>query len=310
MKIAVIDLGTNTFNLLIVELDNSAGYKKLTSNRIPVKLGEGTINKGYISDAPFERGIEALKVYAQTIKEYSVDKVVALATSAIRTAKNGLDFVKKAKEEAGIEVLVIDGDNEAELIYLGNRKAVQMNERLSLIMDIGGGSTEFIIANKDSVLWKQSFMLGAARLLELIKPSDPITPDEIRRLYTYFDEQLKPLFEACELHKPFELIGSSGAFDSIVDMMSGEYKTESLSEQKTEYGIDLMKYFPLSETIINSTYSQRLQTKGLIEMRVDMIVISCLFVNYILKSFQLKEMRASTYSLKEGVIFNIQNFDI
>jgi exopolyphosphatase/guanosine-5'-triphosphate,3'-diphosphate pyrophosphatase len=306
MKIAVIDLGTNTFNLLIVEKDGVGGYKKISSNRIPVKLGEGTINKGFIAEVPFRRGISALKEYSKIISEQNIKTVVALATSAIRTAKNGLDFVEKAKEEAGIHVEIIDGNKEAELIYLGNRKAVKMNGDLSLIMDIGGGSTEFIIANSETILWKQSFLLGAARLLELINPSDPITENEIQNLLTYFDDHLKPLKEACQKHKPLELIGSSGAFDSIVDMMAGEYKTESLSDHKTEYDIDLEKYFPLSETVIHSTYGQRLKTKGLIEMRVDMIVISCLFVNYILRNFHLKQMRVSTYSLKEGVIFNIQ----
>ena len=305
MKIAVIDLGTNTFNLLIVETDNTGGYKKLSSNRIPVKLGEGTINKGFIGEIPFNRGISALKEYSKIISEQNISTIVALATSAIRTAKNGLDFVAKAKSEAGITVEVIDGNREAELIYFGNRKAVKMSNDLSLIMDIGGGSTEFIIANADSIIWKQSFLLGAARILELLKPSDPITEAEIKTLYGFFDEQLTPLKEACQKHKPVELIGSSGAFDSIVDMMAGEYRTENLSD-KTEFNIDLEKYFPLSEKIIASTYEQRLKTKGLIEMRVDMIVISCLFVNYILKTLHFKHLRVSTYSLKEGVIFNIK----
>lgn len=306
MKIAVIDLGTNTFNLLIAEKDNIGGYKKISSNRIPVKLGEGTINKGFIAEIPFERGIQALKEYSKIIKEQEIKTVVALATSAIRTAKNGLDFVRKAKSEAGIDVEIIDGNREAELIYLGNRKAVAMNDKLSLIMDIGGGSTEFIIADKDNIIWKQSFMLGAARLLELIHPSDPIKEKEIKELNNYFDEQLTPLAEACKMNVPLEVIGSSGAFDSIVDMMSGAYNIEGLSDKKTEYDIDLEKYFPLSEKIINSTYSERLKTKGLIEMRVDMIVISCLFVNYILNKLALKKLRVSTYSLKEGVIFNIK----
>jgi exopolyphosphatase/guanosine-5'-triphosphate,3'-diphosphate pyrophosphatase len=175
-------------------------------------------------------------------------------------------------------------------------------------MDIGGGSTEFIIATADTILWKHSFLLGAARLIELLSPSDPMTEAEMKTLNSFFEEQLIPLKEACQKYKPVELIGSSGAFDSIVDMMAGEYRTETLSD-KTEYNIDLEKYFPLSEKIITSTYDQRLKTKGLIEMRVDMIVISCLFVNYILKTFNLKQLRVSTYSLKEGVIFNLNQFN-
>lgn len=305
MRIAVIDLGTNTFNLLIVEKNGDFTYKKLESARIPVKLGEGSINKGYISDEPFNRGINALKEYRKIIDKNDVKKVLALATSAIRSASNGDEFVAKAKELTGIDIDVIDGLREAELIYFGNRAAVKMDNRNSLIMDIGGGSTEFIIGNSTEIIWKESYLLGAARLLEYIEPSDPITEAEIKSLYGHFDKSLGTLKQAISEHGVYELVGSSGAFDSIVEMMAGEYQTASISENKTEYLIDLDKYFPLSEKIIRMSYQERLKVKGLIEMRVDMITISCLFVNYIIREFNLKQLRVSTYSLKEGVIFSI-----
>lgn len=305
MRIAVIDLGTNTFNLLIVEKNGDFTYKKLESARIPVKLGEGSINKGYISDEPFNRGINALKEYRKIIDKNDVKKVLALATSAIRSASNGAEFVAKAKELTGIDIDVIDGLREAELIYFGNRAAVKMDNRNSLIMDIGGGSTEFIIGNNTEIIWKESYLLGAARLLEYIEPSDPITEAEIKSLYGHFDKSLGTLKQAIHEHGVYELVGSSGAFDSIVEMMAGEYQTASISENKTEYLIDLDKYFPLSEKIIRMSYQERLKVKGLIEMRVDMITISCLFVNYIIREFNLKQLRVSTYSLKEGVIFSI-----
>lgn len=304
MRIAVIDLGTNTFNLLVVEKNGDFTYKKLQSARIPVKLGEGTINKGFISELPFNRGINALKEYRKIIDKNDVKKVLALATSAIRSASNGKDFVARAKEEAGIDIEVIDGLREAELIYFGNRAAVKLDNRNSLIMDIGGGSTEFIIGNKSHLIWKESFLLGAARLLEYIEPSDPITEAEIKSLYGHFDKSLGSLKQAIREHGVYELVGSSGAFDSIVEMMAGEYQTVSITEDKTEYLIDLDKYFPLSEKIIKMSYQERLKVKGLIEMRVDMITISCLFVNYIIQEFKLKQLRVSTYSLKEGVIFS------
>ncbi len=304
MRIAVIDLGTNTFNLLVVEKNGDFTYKKLQSARIPVKLGEGTINKGFISELPFNRGINALKEYRKIIDKNDVKKVLALATSAIRSASNGKDFVARAKEEAGIDIEVIDGLREAELIYFGNRAAVKLDNRNSLIMDIGGGSTEFIIGNKSHLIWKESFLLGAARLLEYIEPSDPITEAEIKSLYGHFDKSLGSLKQAIREHGVYELVGSSGAFDSIVEMMAGEYQTVSITEEKTEYLIDLDKYFPLSEKIIKMSYQERLKVKGLIEMRVDMITISCLFVNYIIQEFNLKQLRVSTYSLKEGVIFS------
>ena len=305
MIIAVIDLGTNTFNLLIVEKINNKGYKKVTSNRVPVKLGEGAINSGYIAKIPFNRGIEALKQFSQIIKSNKTEKIHAFATSAIRSAKNGSDFINKAKSEAGIDVEVIDGNREAELIYFGNREAVKMSDDVSLIMDIGGGSTEFILANSQKIFWKQSFLLGAARLLEKINPSNPIKQTEIENLFAYFKIELQPLLEAAKNNPPTELIGSSGAFDSIVDMMAGEFHTESLVDTKTEYSINLKNYFPISQKVIHSTSNELAQIKGLIEMRVDMIVISCLFVNFILKELKLSNFRVSTYSLKEGVLFNL-----
>jgi len=304
MRIAVIDLGTNTFNLLIVDKNGDFTYKKLESARIPVKLGEGSINRGFISEQPFNRGINALKEYRKIIDKNEVKKVLALATSAIRSASNGKDFVAKAKAETGIDIEVIDGLREAELIYFGNRAAVKMDQRNSLIMDIGGGSTEFIIGNNSDLIWKESYLLGAARLLEYIEPSDPITEAEIKSLYGHFDKSLGSLKQSVREHGVYELVGSSGAFDSIVEMMAGEYQTTNISENKTEYLIDLDKYFPLSEKIIRMSYQERLKVKGLIEMRVDMIAISCLFVNYIIREFNLKQLRVSTYSLKEGVIFS------
>jgi exopolyphosphatase/guanosine-5'-triphosphate,3'-diphosphate pyrophosphatase len=305
MKIAVIDLGTNTFNLLIVEKNGTENYKKLASNRIPVKLGEGAINKGYIAEEPFARGIDALKAYSKIINEKNVDKVVAYATSAIRSADNGKEFIDNVKKETGIEVEIIDGNREAELIYYGTRQAVSLSDDWSLIMDIGGGSTEFIIANKNEIAWKESFLLGAARLIEFLEPSDPITEDEIQKVNNHLRMELGSLFSAVKKYKITELVGSSGAFDSIVDMLSHEYNSEVFSEDKTEYKVNLEEYLPFSEQVIRASYKQRLQIKGLIEMRVDMIVISCLFVNFILKELQLKQFRVSTYALKEGVLYHI-----
>lgn len=302
MRFAVIDLGTNTFNLLIAE--NAAGktFTKLFNTKIPVKLGDVSINAGYISEAAFQRGIKALQDYKDYLKEYDVEQTFAFATSAIRTASNGIDFVNEANRLTGIPISIIDGDEEADFIYYGNRMAIAMNERISLIMDIGGGSTEFILANGTTVFWKGSYLLGAARLLDKIKPSDPITPDEIITFNSYLKEELITLFEAADIYKPTELIGSSGAFDSVVDIIAGKFDTQALTDELTEYTIDLEKYHLISEIIRASTIEERNHMKGLINMRVDMMVISVLLIDFILRELNLKAMRVSTFSLKEGVI--------
>ncbi len=301
-RIAIIDLGTNTFNLLIVEVTPDKSYQLLFQNKVSVKLGEGGINKGFIAPVPFNRGIEALHTHNQTIEKYNVGKIVAIATSAIRGASNGFEFVASAKKECNIDIQVITGDKEAELIYYGVREAVEMSDETSLIIDIGGGSTEFIIANKNQVLWKQSFLLGVARLLEMFNPSDPITTIEKQTIYDYLNQELQPLFEAVKKYPVTELIGSSGSFDSLAEMVAHRFYTPHIFEDKTEFLFNLDDCAAVHETIVKSTTAQRLQMKGLVAMRVDMIVISSILVHFILKSFSIPQMRLSTYSLKEGIL--------
>lgn len=302
VRLAVIDCGTNTFNLLIVDMPETGRYTKVYNTRIPVKLGEGAINSGYIASVPFERGINALLTFHLITKEYLAEKVLAYATSAIRDASNGPEFVAAAKQRANVEIDVIDGNREAELIYFGCREAAPLNNNMSLIMDIGGGSTEFILANEEGIKWKQSFNIGAARLLERFNPSSPIDAIEIAAINGYLEEQLKPVQEAISTFGAAELIGSSGAFDSVVEMINGELEGEPLTYNKTAYEINIENYRKISHKVKSSTIEERKQIKGLTPMRFDMIVISCLLIDFALTAFGIDSMRVSTYSLKEGAL--------
>ena len=304
-RIAIIDLGTNTFNLLIAEINSNKTYHTLFQTKISVKLGEGGIDKGFIAPAAFLRGIEAIKSYQKIIEKYKVKKVVAIATSAIRSASNGAEFILKIKEESNINVKIISGDKEAELIYLGVRQAVKMNSETSLIIDIGGGSTEFIIANHKQIFWKQSFLLGAARLLEIFNPSDPITDAQIDALIAYLKNKLQPLFAALKKYPVSELIGSSGSFDSLAEMIAFRFYTPKILDDETEFTFNIDDVETIYKSILKSTKAERLQMKGLIEMRVDMIVISNIIVDFIIQSFAIQQMRLSTYSLKEGVLYEM-----
>jgi len=307
MRVAIIDLGTNTFNLLIADLNAGKTYSKLYNTRISVKLGEETINTGFISGAPFQRGLEAMSQLQAIIREHNVDRTLAFATSAIRSASNGKDFTAAVQERTGIIVEVIDGDREAELIYYGNRMAVSMHKSCSMIMDIGGGSTEFILANGEKMFWAQSFLLGAARLLERFQPSNPITEKERESIDRYLREELKDLMDATEKYQPTELIGSSGAFDSLVDMIAARYDQEGMDGLRTEYDVDREQCRNINNIVIHSTLAERRNIRGLVEMRVDMMVISSIFIEFILNTFNINTLRVSTYSLKEGVLYELIN---
>ncbi len=305
MKIAVIDLGTNTFKLLIAQISKRGPIVPLFKDKIPVKLGEGGINNNEISHTPFLRGINAMKFHKQNIDTFKVDKIYAFATSAIRSAKNGKKFVKKIKEETGIDVTIISGKKEAELIYYGVRQAHKMGAKKHLVMDIGGGSTEFIIGNEKKIFWKHSFDLGAARLLERINPSEPITTEEIKTLNKYLKKELKPLFDELEKHPVDALVGSSGSFDSMAEMIYHRYHTKENPLVKTDYTFNADYFEQMYHLIVTSNYDQRMQIKGLAPMRVEMIVVAVVFIRYILKKAGIQEMYLSSYSLKEGILYNI-----
>jgi exopolyphosphatase/guanosine-5'-triphosphate,3'-diphosphate pyrophosphatase len=303
MRLAIIDCGTNTFNLIIVQITGNK-YERIFNTRIPVKLGEDAGDNGYIAEEPFRRGVQAITDFYAHIQKYEVSQVLAYATAAIRDGLNGREFVKHIRDRFDISIDVIDGDREAELIYFAIREAVQLNADTSLIMDIGGGSIEFILANRSGILWKQSVNIGAARLLNKFAPSDPITSDEINRIKKYMESQLVSLFVASEAFKPRELIGSSGAFESIIEMIHGELGGEPFTGEKTEYEINLGDHYKICSRVIASTLSERRQIKGLVPMRFDMIVICCVVVNFIIDTFRLDKMRVSTYSLKEGALID------
>jgi exopolyphosphatase/guanosine-5'-triphosphate,3'-diphosphate pyrophosphatase len=304
MRIAIIDLGTNTFNILIVEIEGKE-RKHIFQTKLPVKLGEGGINDRIIQPVPFQRGLAALKEHQRTIEKYNVHTVYAFATSAIRDAVNGKEFVAEVKKETGFDVQIISGDKEAELIYLGVMDAVKMTEDLSLIIDIGGGSTEFIIANKHGIKWKHSFQLGAARLLERFNPSDPIREQEITALWDHLEKELVPLSNALEKFPVTELIGSSGSFDSLAEMIAWKYYTPDILDNITEYEFNMSDCAEMYKLILRSTKAERMEMKGLVEMRVDMIVISSIIVYYVLSMYGIQRMRLSTYALKEGVLHEL-----
>lgn len=302
MRVAIVDLGTNTFNLLIADTVGEK-FNVVYSGREVVKLGEKSINENRISDQAFERGIKAFTRLAEIIKQHQPQEIKALATSAIREAENGVDFANEIKRLTGIEISVISGDKEAELIYQGNRMAVDLNDEPHLIMDIGGGSTEFIIASKNKIFFKQSYKLGVARLLEKFMPENPISEQTKENIRKYLEESLRSLTREIKKYNISTLVGSAGAFETIVDMIG----KENSSLGKSAYKISLEDYTSISNKTVHSTIAQREQMAGLIPMRRDMIVLSYLLVDFVVQSAGVKHLLVSTYSLKEGVLYEIIN---
>lgn len=307
MQIAIIDLGTNTFNLLIAEVTKENNYTILLETKYPAKLGKGGINKKLITPEAFERGLKAIETHLETIKNFKVDAIHCFATSAIRSASNGQEFSTAVKQNFNLSIHVIQGDKEAELIYDGVKQVVPIGNEKVLIMDIGGGSTEFIIANKDGVIWKQSFNIGAARMLDLVKPSEPIRDLEVIELEGYVRNKLNILFEEMKMHEISVLIGSSGSFDTIAAMIAAEEHPHLDMSKLTSYPIALNLFNKLHNKYLNSTIEERLNMKRMDPHRVEMIVLASIFIKFIIEKFNLKKLYQCSYALKEGAIYQILN---
>ena len=302
-RLALIDMGTNTFHLLITEVDQNGTRTDLVKTKLPVRLGQGGISKGIIAPEAYERALKTLKDFRKQIDEYEVETVQAMATSMVRNASNGEDFIKDIYKQTDIQVEIIDGDREAELIYYGVRSAGVLDEQTSLIMDIGGGSVEFIICNNREIFWKQSFEVGAQRLMDKFFSADPIPVAEVAAEKQFLAQQLQPLTDAVATFKPARLIGASGTFDTLcdIDALNRGDNARQLS-QPAASTLEVANYYKIHQELLHKTHDERLAIPGMLEMRVDMIVLASILVDFVLETYTLKEIRVSAYALKEGVL--------
>ncbi|MBF9141717.1 Ppx/GppA phosphatase family protein [Hymenobacter properus] len=303
-RVALIDMGTNTFHLLIVEMPDQPDGKPhiLLRTKAGVRLGEGGISKGIIASEPYARALHTLAGFKEEIELHQAQEIRATATSAMRVTKNGPDLVRDIFEQTGIQVNVIPGEREAELICEGVRQAVDLGQEPQLIMDIGGGSVEFIIANQTTIFWKQSFEIGAQRLLDKFfpDPSGVFPAAAVEAEQQYLATVLAPLVQAVQRYRPTGLVGASGSFDSLADMQLGRLRTESELPPSTE--LALSSFQESYRHLLSGNHEQRLALPGILPMRADMLVVAAVLIDYVLGITEITRIRTSAYALKEGVL--------
>jgi len=303
MRVAVIDLGTNTCNLLIAELD-SYGYEILHQSKQLVKLGDDKIRENEISAPATSRVLESFQIHQKIISEYQAEKVRVVATSAVRTAENKIDFLDQISENSGWLVRLISGEKEAEMIFEGVLLAFNEFKNPALILDIGGGSNELILASEKKILWKESQPAGMARIINRFKIFDPVRTDEIKQLQNYFFEWHKNAFEKCKAENVKTLVGCSGAFDTIADVIDQVNPGEKM--RKTQE-ISISDFYEVYKTLIKSTREQRLLMKGMDMVRVDLIVPAVILIEHLISKTGISQIIQTDFALREGVLFEMMN---
>ncbi|MGI4741653.1 MAG: hypothetical protein ACRYG7_41325 [Janthinobacterium lividum] len=302
-RLALIDMGTNTFHLLIVEDRPGQPPHKLVRTKVGVRLGEGGISKGEIAPAPYARALQTVRGFKEEIELHQVTEVRATATSAMRVSRNGPDLVRDILDQTGIQVEVIGGEREAELIAKGIRQAVPLGQAKHLLMDIGGGSVEFIIANEDTIFWKQSFEIGAQRLLDKFfeDPSGILPREQVAAELEYVADKLAPLTAAVAAHGPLAgLVGSSGSFDTLADLSVGQVRREADLPPRTTLSVaDFEHHFG---QLLTLNHDERVALPGMFPMRADMLVVASIIIKYVLTTYGLTNITASAFALKEGLL--------
>lgn len=302
-KIAIIDMGTNTFHLLLAEGDLE-GHKIFLREYEAARIGLAGINEGFITAGGCERAISAMKKFRKTIDQHNITTIHAFGTSALRNARNGPALAEEIRALTGISIRIISGEEEADLIFAGVRAAMDLGDHCNLVVDIGAGSVEFIIGDRQKVLWKKSFEIGGQRLFEQFHRHDPIIQDEISALNALFEKTLQPLFDALQRFQPRTLIGSSGTFETLSHIYCRRQQIQ-VNADDSETPLSMEGFYKIYNELIQKNRNERMQIEGMISLRVDMIVVACCLVRFLLDQHTFSNIRVSTYSLKEGVLANL-----
>lgn len=296
--VAALDLGTNTFNLAIAKSTSPFTIEFRTEKG--VFLGKGGLGKKVILKDACLRAQKVLESYSDILSNYPLNEVRCVATEAIRNAKNANEVLQFLEIDVPFSVETIAGEKEAELVYKGVKSTGILDDSTVIIMDIGGGSVEFIIANDKEIYWRKSYKIGISRALELFKLSDPPKKDELTNYYTYFKENLRELNSKIEYFKVKDLIGTAGSFDAWRKILGG------LNDDP----VYLIKKDKLLDCILKINAvdkEERRKIRGMQKMRLDTIVPAGILVTYLLDSFTFNSIYQCSYSLSEGVLWEMIN---
>lgn len=293
MRKAVIDLGTNTFNLLIADV-REKGFELIHSEKDGVALGMGGINDGLLSEEAFERGQAALRYFAEQCKRFDVQEIKAIGTSALRGASNSIEFLARAKSDFGIQIEIVSGLREAELIYNGVRWSYDFQDP-GVIMDIGGGSTEFIFADSTGVHDMISLNIGVSRIYQQFACSDPLTVQDVITIENWLEERAEGFFEGkqCDL-----LIGASGSFETFYELVH----LTAFPEKIKSVSVTFDEIVQSLDEIISSTQADRDKNPWIIPIRKKMAPIAAVKTRWVIRKLQVKKIIISPCSLKEGVL--------
>lgn len=303
--LSAIDIGTNSIHMIVAEVNEKGFFKILTRDKDVVRLGKSSTDMKYISaDAAF-RAINTLRRFKLICDSYD-SMIRAVGTSAVREALNRDDFIWEVLDKTGIKIEVVSGFEEARLIYLGMLQALPVFNKRVLLIDIGGGSTEFLVGEAGEVIYANSIKVGAVRLTERFFSDGKFTPDCIAEAKMFTRAAINPVIRNLSEYNFSDVIGTSGTIQNIGSMI---YSHKTYSEEEeinfNNYTFGRNSLDTILKKIFRcNTVSQLEEIPGLDTKRADIITAGAIIIEQIFNELEINEMTVSGYALREGIILD------
>ncbi len=303
--LAAIDIGTNSIHMVVVRIDpRLPNFTIISREKATVRLGEVCPETGSLTEKAMQRALEALERCVAIAQSHGATAMVAVATSAVREAPNGVVFLQRVDERLGLAVDVISGQEEARRIYLGVLSAMDFHSLPHVIMDIGGGSTELILADGREPQFLHSVKLGAVRLTEQFFASDPPCPEEVERLRHYVSSQLeRPVEQILSLlgSQPVRLVGTSGTVESLASV-EARRRLGSVPPILQGYELSLTGVTGLLQELLPLNKEERTRLCGIQERRAEIIVAGAIILQETMQALGAERILVCERALREGLI--------
>ena len=298
MKIGTIDIGTNSMRLLIADYNNG----KIENRKKHVnttRIGQGVDKEGYISEEALQRNINALEEFANICKVEECQAIYCMGTSALRDSKNGNIFVDRAKQKTNMNVEIISGNEESNLGFMGVLEGLDTDEQI-LVIDIGGGSTEFILGDREGIKFAKSENVGALRMTEKFLAKDPIDTNEFSSMSKFIYSEIKDTIDYIKSKQIKKLVGIGGTITSL-SAMNQELEVYSMEKiHNSEVSIKNIK--DILQNLKQMTLNDKKTLKGLQPKRADIITAGVEILNIIMENLEIEKIIVSEYDNLEGLM--------
>jgi len=301
-RLAVIDIGTNSIHMVLAEIGKNLSYKIVDRIKEMARLGDGTFASHRLSQEVMDRGLVVLKRFSLLAKNKGFEIILPVATSAVREAKNGGDFIKLVRNELGLRVRVITGEEEARLIYLGVRHCMDLSDSPAMIVDIGGGSVELMACTPKRLKFVRSLKLGTIRLKDQYLKTDP--PD--KKMVQRMEQTVAQVIRKSLLKKGLlleSLVATSGMAGNLAEIIYLA-RTGRVLSQIDMAMIDLKEIKEVEQLLRTKDTEGRLKIIGLDPRRVDTLYPGVLVLRVLMECLGAKQVRISDKALREGVIYD------